>query len=153
MSAARLPVLLSGRSIAVAESLTAGNLQALIASVSGASRYFLGGITAYNIDQKVALLGVERAVAAPVNCVSEAVARQVAAGVRRATGADVGIATTGYAEAWGAVVTPLAWVAVDVCGVITTACIEAPGLDRAAVQQHIARHALSLAMAALSAET
>ncbi len=150
MSAERLPVLLSGRSIAVAESLTAGNLQALIASVSGASGYFLGGITAYNIDQKAALLGVDRAVAAPVNCVSEEVARQMVAGVRRATGADVGIATTGYAEAWGEIAVPMAWIAVDVCGAVTTACVEAPGLDRAAVQQHVARRALALALAALS---
>ena len=150
MSIARLPALLSGRSIAVAESLTAGNLQALIASSSGASRYFLGGITAYNIDQKVTLLGVERAVAAPVRCVSEAVARQMAAGIRRVTGADVGIATTGFAEAWGDIVTPMAWVAVDVCGVVTTACVEAPGRDRVAAQQHTTRRALALALAALS---
>lgn len=150
MSAERLPLLLGDRSIAVAESLTAGNLQALIASVSGASGYFLGGITAYNIDQKAALLGVDRAVAAPVNCVSEAVVRQMVAGVRRATGADVGIATTGYAEAWGDIAIPMAWIAVDVSGVVTTARVEAPGLERAEVQQHIARRALALALAALS---
>jgi len=152
VSAARLPALLGDRSIAVAESLTAGNLQASIASISGASRYFLGGITAYNIEQKSALLGVEHAVAAPVNCVSEAVARQMAAGIRRVTGADVGIATTGYAEAWGAVTTPMAWIAVDVCGAVTTACVEAPGRDRVAVQQHITQRALALAVAALSPE-
>jgi nicotinamide-nucleotide amidase len=146
-----LPELLSGRSIAVAESLTAGNLCALIGAVSGASHYLLGGVTAYNIDQKVAILGVERAVAAPVNCVSEAVARQMVAGVRRLTGADVGIATTGYAEPWGTIITPMAWIAVDVEGVVTTARIEAPGLDRLGVQRHIARCALDLALSALRA--
>ena len=149
MSAAQLPRLLGGRSIAVAESLTAGNLQALIAAVSGASRYFFGGVTTYNIDQKVALLGVDRAVAAPVNCVSEAVACQMAAGVRRLTGADVGIATTGYAEAWGDITTPMAWIAVDVGGVITTVRVEAPGRDRRAVQLHIAETALALALESL----
>jgi nicotinamide-nucleotide amidase len=151
VSATQLPVLLAGRSIAVAESLTAGNLQALIASVSGASGYFLGGITAYNIDQKAALLGVDPAVAGPVNCVSEAVVRQMVAGIRRVTGADVGIATTGYAEAWGDIATPMAWIAVDISGTVTTACVEAPGLDRAAVQQHITRCAFDLALTALRA--
>lgn len=47
--------------LAVAESLTAGNVQAQIAGVSGASGYFLGGVTAYSIEEKVRLLGVNRA--------------------------------------------------------------------------------------------
>ena len=42
-----------GYTLVVAESVTAGNLQALIASVSGASAYFEGGITTYNLEQKV----------------------------------------------------------------------------------------------------
>lgn len=47
--------------LAVAESLTAGNVQAQIAGISGASGYFLGGVTAYSIEEKVRLLGVNRA--------------------------------------------------------------------------------------------
>ena len=39
--------------LAVAESLTAGLVQARVASVSGSSDYFLGGITAYSLDEKV----------------------------------------------------------------------------------------------------
>ena len=149
MSAQELAGLLAGRSVAVAESLTAGSLQALIASVSGASRYFLGGVTAYNIEQKVSLLGVDRAVAEPVNCVSDSVALQMAAGIRRLTGADVGIATTGYAEAWGEIATPMAWVAVETSAGAVVACVEAPGLDRAGVQRHVAQAALQLALKAL----
>ena len=143
MSADTLPDLLRGRSIAVAESLTAGNLQALIAAVSGASRYFLGGVTAYNIEQKVQLLGVDRATAEPVNCVSEAVARQMAAGIRALTGADVGVATTGYAEAWGSITTPMAWIAVDVGGEIAAWKVEVPGRDRQSVQREVAAAALA----------
>ena len=56
--------------LAAAESLTCGRVQAAIGSVSGASEYFLGGITAYSLDQKVRHLGVERAAAARVNSVS-----------------------------------------------------------------------------------
>ena len=149
-TASDLPARLQGRTIAVAESLTSGNIQAAIGSVSGASSYFLGGVTAYSIDQKVALLGVERAVAAPVNCVSEAVVRQMVAGIRRLTGADVGIATTGYAEVWGSITVPMAWIAVDVGGAVRTVMVEAPGLDRHGVQQHVTEVALALVLEALT---
>ena len=144
MSATELSERLAGRSIAVAESLTAGNLQALIASVSGASRFFLGGVTAYNIDQKVRLLGVDRAVAEPVNCVSESVVLQMAAGIRHRTGADVGVATTGYAEAWGEIAEPMAWIAVETIAGAVTARLDMPGLDRAGVQRHVTQAALRL---------
>lgn len=100
-----------GRTLAVAESLTAGNVQARVASVSGASAYFLGGVTAYSLEQKVKLLGVDRAQAAKVNCVSARVAEEMACGVCALFGADVGVATTGYAEPAKAdgVATPFAW--------------------------------------------
>jgi nicotinamide-nucleotide amidase len=84
--------------LAVAESLTAGQLQARIAAVSGASGYFLGGVTAYSLEQKVKLLGVNRAHARTVDCVSQRVAVEMAAGAARLFGADVAVATTGYAE-------------------------------------------------------
>lgn len=98
------------RTLAVAESLTCGHLQARVGAVSGASGYFLGGVTAYTLDRKVALLGVDRAAAAAVNCVSEDVARQMAAGAARMFGSDFGAATTGYAEPdpAGGVVEPFA---------------------------------------------
>jgi PncC family amidohydrolase len=84
--------------IAAAESLTGGHVQANIAMVSGASTYFLGGITAYNIHQKTEHLGVDGRHAAEVNCVSQQVVREMATGARAMFGADIGIATTGYAE-------------------------------------------------------
>ncbi len=85
--------------LAVAESITCGQLQALIGSVSGASEFFRGGITAYTLEQKVRHLGVDQAAAAAVNCVSEDIARQMARGACALFGSDVGAATTGYAEA------------------------------------------------------
>lgn len=86
------------RTLAVAESVTCGHLQAAIGAISGASEFFLGGVTAYTLDQKVRHLGVDRAAAAAVNCVSDAVVRQMAAGACALFGSDVGVATTGYAE-------------------------------------------------------
>ena len=104
--------------IAVAESITGGRLQAALTSTSGASRYFLGGVTAYNIDQKVNLLGVDREHAEVVNCVSEQVVKQMVTGVRKLFGADIGLATTGYAEAWpeGNVTRPFAFFAIGNAG-------------------------------------
>ncbi len=100
--------------LAAAESLTAGHVQARIAAVSGSSEYFLGGVTAYSLDQKVRLLGVNRAAARKVNCVSAAVAEQMAVGALKLFGADVAVATTGYAEPspTDGVAAPQAWWAV-----------------------------------------
>lgn len=85
-------------SLAVAESLTAGYLQTMISSRSGASKFFLGGITAYSILMKVKLLGVDEQEAQRCDAVSPQVAADMAHGVTRLFGADFGIATTGYAE-------------------------------------------------------
>lgn len=84
--------------LAVAESMTCGQLQARIGAISGASNFFLGGVTAYTLDQKVRHLGVGPAAAAAVDCVSDEVARQMARGACRLFGSDLGAATTGYAE-------------------------------------------------------
>ncbi len=141
-------LMVAGRpwTLAVAESLTAGNLQARIASVSGASSYFLGGITAYSLEQKERQLQVERATAEAVNCVSADVAEQMARGVCRLFGADVGAATTGYAEpapAWNVRV-PFAWWAVavrkaDGAGFATwSGRVEIADAGRMEVQQRVA---------------
>lgn len=84
--------------LAVAESMTGGRLQALITRESGASTFFLGGITAYSLEQKIRWLGVERAAAESVDCVSSEVAWQMAHGACERFGADLAVATTGYAE-------------------------------------------------------
>lgn len=116
------------RTLAVAESMTGGRVQALITAVSGASQYFLAGVTAYTLEQKVQLLGVDRDHAATVDCVSERVAGEMAAGACRRFGADWAVATTGYAEPMPArgVLVPFAWIAV--AGI--TAGVPRVGLSR-----------------------
>jgi nicotinamide-nucleotide amidase len=84
--------------LAVAESITCGRLQARIGAISGASDFFLGGLTAYTLAQKVRHLGVDRALAEPVNAVSPEVAEQMARGTCAFFGSDLALATTGYAE-------------------------------------------------------
>jgi nicotinamide-nucleotide amidase len=84
--------------LAAAESLTGGRIQSLITSVSGASGYFTGGVTAYTLDQKVKLLGVDRAAAKKCDCVSAEVAAQMARGAAVLFGSGIAVSTTGYAE-------------------------------------------------------
>jgi len=85
-------------SLAIAESITTGNLQAQIGSVSDASSFFKGGITVYNLGQKVKHLGVEELHAKKCDCVSDQVASEMAKGVCQLFNSLIGIATTGYAE-------------------------------------------------------
>ena len=59
-----------GLTLAVAESLTGGRLQARVTAESGSSAYFLGGVTAYTIESKVRLLAVDRSEAEASACVS-----------------------------------------------------------------------------------
>ena len=97
--------------LAVAESMTCGRVQAKIGEISGASEFFLGGITTYTLDEKVRHLGVGRAGAWRTNCVSPEVVAQMAKGVCALFDADLGVATTGYAEPSpkNRVAAPFAW--------------------------------------------
>jgi nicotinamide-nucleotide amidase len=134
--------------LAVAESLTGGRLQAMIVAIPGASEFFLGGVTAYSLDQKVRHLGVDRAGAAAVNSVSRAVAEQMARGACTLFKADVGVATTGYAEpsAQWRVDEPFAWWALARRGPRggfshASGRVDCPGLPRVEVQERVARAA------------
>jgi nicotinamide-nucleotide amidase len=86
-----------GLTIGVAESCTAGMLGALITSVPGSSRYFLGGIIAYSNEVKSAQLGVPEELLERHGAVSEEVARAMADGVRRRLDTDFGLSVTGIA--------------------------------------------------------
>ncbi len=87
--------------VAVAESCTGGHLADCITNVSGASTYFRGGVVAYDNTVKVEVLGVDPEVLGREGAVSEAVAIQMAQGVRERLGAQVALATTGIAGPTG----------------------------------------------------
>jgi nicotinamide-nucleotide amidase len=133
--------------VAAAESLTAGRVQTELARRGGASGYFVGGITAYEIPAKARLLGVDAAHAGQVNAVSERVAAEMARGAARLFEAQVGVATTGYAEPDAArgVAEPFAWVAVAWEGLAPRVeRVPGAGLGREAMQAQAAAAALRL---------
>ena len=85
----------------MAESCTGGMIGAKVTSVPGASDVFVGGIVAYANNVKMEMLGVSENTLASEGAVSKAVVAEMAHGVCRATGADVGIAVTGVAGPGG----------------------------------------------------
>ena len=146
--------------LAVAESLTSGNIQKMIGSVSGASNFFEGGLTAYSLDQKVRHLGVDRSHAAEVDCVSEQVAAQMARGACNLFAADVGMATTGYAEPYPEqdVSSPFAYIAICVktpngFKTVYQEKVDGKGLNREEMQNFTAVTALHALQEYLVGET
>ena len=86
-----------GLTVAIAESLTAGSLAARLADVPGASAVLLGGVVAYCNEVKHHLLDVDAELLETHGAVDPAVAAAMARGAAVATGADIGISTTGVA--------------------------------------------------------
>ena len=91
----------SGKTISAAESCTGGEIAHLITTVPGSSSYFLGSVTSYAISIKESVLGVKKETIDTYGVVSEEVAREMALGVKKLTGSDYSIATTGYAGPGG----------------------------------------------------
>ena len=85
-------------SIGVAESVTAGYLQFVLSQMPDAIHIFNGGVTAYNIGQKVKHLGVDYTQGMRCNCVSEITAQTMAVNTCRLLNSRMGIAITGYAS-------------------------------------------------------
>jgi nicotinamide-nucleotide amidase len=90
-----------GWTVATAESCTGGAIAAYLTSVSGSSRYVDRGVVAYSNRAKVELLGVPESLIAEHGAVSEPVARAMAEGLRKRSGVDVVVATTGIAGPTG----------------------------------------------------
>ena len=88
---------LAGKKLATAESLTGGGIGAAITSVSGASAVFAGGIISYTNEVKHRVLGVPVEILDTCGAVSAPVAKAMAEGARRVTGADAAVSVTGLA--------------------------------------------------------
>ncbi|MGC8202386.1 CinA family protein [Aliiroseovarius sp. PTFE2010] len=90
-----------GWTIATAESCTGGMLSAALTDVPGASDVFSGAVVSYSNEVKIGLLKVRPTTLTEHGAVSQAVARQMAAGVYEQTGARLTIAITGIAGPGG----------------------------------------------------
>lgn len=112
------------QSVSAAESCTGGRISHLIASVPGASNYYLGSVTSYAIAIKTKLLGVPEETIEKYGVVSSEVAAAMAEGVRKLTGSDYSVSTTGLAGPGGDGTNPegTVWIGVSKCGKTQTFC-------------------------------
>ena len=83
--------------LALAESCTGGLLAKRLTDMPGSSAYFTEALVTYSNESKERLLGVPHALIVEHGAVSEAVAREMAEGARRVSGADYGLSVTGVA--------------------------------------------------------
>ena len=83
--------------LATAESCTGGLVGHRLTNVPGSSSYLEGGVIAYSYEAKERLLGVHHDTLYEHGAVSAETALEMARGVRKALGADIGIAVTGIA--------------------------------------------------------
>ncbi|WP_418277259.1 CinA family protein [Isoptericola jiangsuensis] len=136
-----------GWTLGVAESLTGGAVAAELVEVPGASRVLRGGVVAYATDLKASLLAVDADLLAARGAVDPDVALAMAAGVRHAVGADVGLATTGVAgpDPQDGVEPGVVFVAVEAPTGRRVRRLELPG-DRAGVRAGARRAVLRLAL-------
>jgi nicotinamide-nucleotide amidase len=95
-------ILKKGVTLSLAESCTGGAIASRLTDVPGISAGLLEAVVAYSNESKASRLGVKPATLRAHGAVSEAVAREMAEGVRRRAGSDVGAATTGIAGPSGA---------------------------------------------------
>jgi len=91
----------AGATVAAAESCTGGLLAHRLTEVSGSSDYFLFSGVTYSNEAKVKVSGVQPETLADYGAVSIRTAEEMAEGVRKLTGADYGISTTGIAGPTG----------------------------------------------------
>lgn len=91
----------TGRTISTAESCTGGSIAALLTSVAGSSEYFLGSVVSYANSVKSGVLGVDEKIIEEHGAVSSECVAAMAEGVRKLTGSDFSIATSGIAGPGG----------------------------------------------------
>jgi nicotinamide-nucleotide amidase len=134
-----------GKTVACAESLTGGGVAKRLAAAPGASVYFRGSAVVYSAEAKERVLGVSHETIERDGVVSEACAREMAAGARRVFDADVAVSLTGSAgpEPHDGAQPGTAWIALEADDVSHARELRAPG-DRATVLRWSEQAALDL---------
>ena len=133
-----------GYKLATAESCTGGLISAVCTSVSGSSDWFDSAFVTYSNHAKTVQLGVDPQLIAEHGAVSEPVARAMAFGAARRSGAQVSIAVTGVAgPTGGSAAKPVGtvWFGFSLHGTLHSEVRHFAG-DRAAVREATVRYAL-----------
>lgn len=141
--------------LAVAESCTGGLVGHRITNIPGSSDYYLGSVTAYAYGAKVQLLGVAWETLNSFGAVSRETVLEMARGVRRVLGAEVGLSVSGIAGPGGA--TPdkpvgTVWIGLSAPGVEDAWHYRFEG-DRLQVKEQSAEQALGRLLAYLQGGT
>lgn len=105
-----------GKTVSAAESCTGGLISSLFTSIPGSSQYYLGSVTSYANSVKAGVLGVPEEIISKYGAVSEECVMAMAEGVRKLTGSDFSVATSGIAGPGGGSETKpvgLVWIAVS----------------------------------------
>jgi nicotinamide-nucleotide amidase len=87
--------------IAAAESCTGGMVAERLTNIPGSSTFFVGGVVCYSNELKTSMVGVSAELIEAKGAVSPEVARALADGIRRRTGATLGVGITGIAGPGG----------------------------------------------------
>lgn len=106
----------SGKTLSAAESCTGGLISSLLTSVPGSSGYYLGSVTSYANSVKINALGVDQRIIHEHGAVSRECVHEMAEGVRRLTGSDYSVATSGIAGPGGGTDTKpvgLVWIGIS----------------------------------------
>lgn len=140
-----------GWTIAVAETTTGGMISARIVAVPGSSAYFERGVIAYSKASKCEMLGIDEQALNTYGAVSTEAARAMATGIRKVSGANLGLAETGIAgPIRGRSPKPIgtAYIALASATGVTCKRVQFPG-DRDAIRNAITTAALQLAIKAV----
>jgi len=90
-----------GLTVATAESCTGGLVGKRLTDISGSSSCYLGGVVSYANEVKMNVLGVSEETLRAHGAVSSETAIEMARGVRKLMGTDIGVSTTGVAGPGG----------------------------------------------------
>ena len=118
------------KTLATAESCTAGRVASVITAVPGSSNYYKGGIVCYSAEVKIQLLKVDADVIAEKTPVCEEVVRQMVIGANELFHTDYAVAISGFAGPGGpdggrsGVIVGTIWIAVGTKDDVVTTMIE-----------------------------
>jgi len=138
--------------VSFAESCTGGRLSSFLTEQAGISDIFLGSVVSYSNEAKIDLLGIRRDTLMQEGAVSEAIAQQMAHGVRKQLKSDWSVAITGVAGPTGGTpAKPVGTVCFAVAGPgFESSCLKQFRGERNQIQNQSVNFALEFLMGSLA---